>query len=583
MRNIRSLVPAAALALSLFGASCKDEKPVAEQPASAAPSALSSSPKPEAPATKKALVDVTMPDEVVAIAGVDSPVAVLDSLTKAIAAVQPGGEPLGKEAASALAERYDVSEQTFDLGKPLSLAVFDPKKHATDPLVLVVRVGSKDKLLEGAKGDKKPDAGGGLVGWGSNFARVDGEVAMISKDKELLEKNEPFLRELAGASAGGAATFVVPMQHVGALYGKDLDALAAQAEAFGPAEQAASTKQMFSFAQSALKELDNVTFALKPTDDGLSLDIGAKPTALSTWRAGLALLSAKETSKLAAKLPKESLVFATAIVPAEARPLAKKYFEWASSLPGGGGLEGAMAIWEQSWDAMTGEFAMAVFQLDDKPVAFALSGVTDAEKVRSAQRAAAEKVIGGPQSEQLKKLGMKMTYKKAAYKVGDVEVDIMKTELAQGAPPGAAAVMSWFGETHSAVSGTEALVAYGPSAKTVLEAYLSGKLAGGLDASPVMDRAKKSSLKDALLVSAVAPTDLAAALGLPVEKRALPPLTISVGSSDGALHLLVDLPAAQLPAIAVGAGALQSAAMAGGGLTPPPAPAGGGGKTGKAR
>lgn len=565
MRNIRSYFPVVALALTIFGASCKDEAPVAEQVASASATASATAPVAETPAAKKALADLTMPDEVVAVAGVDSPRVVLDALIKSIEAVEPGGgAALEKEASAALAARYDVADGTFDLDKPLSFALFDPKKHGTDPLVVVVRVGSKDKLLEGAKGDKKPDAGGGLVSWGSNHARVVGDLAMISKEKDLLEKNDTFLRELAASSSAGAAAVVVPMQHVGALYGSDIAALAAQAESFGPPDQAESTKKMFSLAQSALKELDNVTLALRPTADGLSLDLSGKPTALSTWRAALAMLSAKGETKLTAKLPTDSVLFATALVPAEARPLAKKYFEWAASLPGGGGLDGAMAIWEQSWDAMTGELAMAVFQLNDKPVAFAISGVTDAEKVRAAQRTAAEKVVSGAQADAMKKLGMKMTYKKAAYKVGDVEVDIMKTELGPGAPPGAAAMMSWFGETHSAVRGDEALIAYGPSAKLVLETYLSGKLAGGLDASPAMARAKKSSLEGALVVSAIAPNDLAAIVGLPVEKRPVPPLTISLGAADGALHMLIDLPAAQLPAIAAGLGALQGAALGGG-------------------
>lgn len=566
MRNIRlsTLLLPALLALSSSSAACKDEKPVAEQPASAGASAVASAPKPEPPATKKALADVAMPDDVVAIAGAETPLAALDALTKAVETLQPGGEPLSKSAALALADWYGLSADVVDLSKPVALAVFDPKKHAVDPLVVVARVGSKDKLLAAAQGDKKPDAGGGLVAWGSSFARVEGEVAIISKERELLEKNEPFLRELAGASAGGGATVVVPMQHVGALYGKDIEALSAQLEAFGPADQASSTKQMFSLLTSALAELDQVSIALKPTTDGLALDIGAKPKALSTWRAAFDVLRSKELPKIAAKLPKDSVVFAAATFPPEARPLAKKYFEWASTLPGAGGLDGAMAIWEQSWDALTGEFAFSVFQLDDKPVAFAMSGVTDGAKVRAAQRAAAEKMTSSEQAAELKKLGVKATFKKAAYKIGDVEIDIMKTSVAS-APPGAEGMLSWLGETHSAVSATEAVVAYGPNAKSVLEAYFSSKLAGGFDASPAMARAKSASVKDAIAISTFSPNDLATMAGLPLQKSNLPPLTVSAGTSDGVLHFGIDLPSAQIPAIAVGFGAMQSAAMGGGG------------------
>ncbi len=475
----------------------------------------------------------------------------------------------GSGSADALADRYGLAADAIDLSKPVQLAVFDPKKHGLDPLVVVVRVASKDKLLAGAKGTPKPDAGDGLIGWGASYARVEGEVAMISQDKDLLVKHASFLRELAAASSGGGVTCVVPMQHIGALYGKDIEALSSQATAMTPPDQAKTLEQTFSFMKAALTELEHVSINLAPTDDGLSLDIGATPTSLSTWRLAFGALRTKGDSKLLTKLPKDSVAVATANFPPETRPLFKKYLEWVGSLPGGGGVDGALSAWEESWDALSGDLAFSVFELDGKPVTIGITGVTDPAKVRDAQRKVAEKVTQGPQSDELKKLKVKISFKKAAYKIGDVEVDVTKTEFG-APPPGMESFVAWLGETHGAVTPTESIVAYGPSAKAVLEAYIGGKLPGGFDGSPAMARAKKSAVKDAVATFTMTPDDVAAMFGLPVPRSDAPPLTISLGTSDGTLHLGVDLPASQLSPIAVMFGALTSRAGGGpgGGAAP---------------
>jgi hypothetical protein len=547
----------AALAFVLAG--CGDDKPKDAATASADATSTTSASAPELKAAKS-LADVKMPAEVVVIGGADDPSKILDGLTKTIASVQPGGDPLNKTVADVLGETYALGPEAFDLSKPVQVAVFDPKKHTTDPLVVVVRVGSKEKLLAAAKGAPVPDAGDGLVGWGSSFARVEGDVATISKDKEILKTHAPFLKELASAPSGAGATVVVPMQHIGTLYGADIEALTSQAKLLSPPEDAQGIEIGTKFVTSTVKELKHLSINLKPTDDGLMLDIAAEPTALSTWRAAFQLMKAKGESKVAAKLPASSVVAASASLPPESRPLMKKYLEWVGTMPGGGGMKGALAAWEEAWDALTGELAMVVFTHDGKPAVLAVSGVTDAAKVRDAQRKASETMVAAPPTDDLKKLKVKMSFKKAAYKVGDVEVDVTKTEFGNP-PPGMEKFMAWMGEAHAAVTPTESIVSYGPGAKAVVEAYIGGKLPGGLDTSPLFSRAKRGAVKDALALFAVSPNDLATMAGLPVSGKAEAPVTVSLGASDGVLHIGFELPAAQLPAIAVGFGALQSAAM----------------------
>jgi hypothetical protein len=566
----------AALAFVLLG--CGDDKPKDQASATVTATAGASAAPPADTSTAVAspLTDLTMPADVVAVAGIGDPVKVFDRLTTAANAIQAGGTPLGDEAMKLVADRYALQPTAVDRTKPIQVAVFDPKKNVLDPIVFIARVGSKDKLLAAVKGSPGADPGDGLITWGNVFARVEGDVAMMSRDKSLLATHAPFLKKLASAAPVEGMSIAVPMQHIGELYGKDIEALSSQIKMMSPPDQAASTEAMMGALNSALKELKTFSITLKPTEDGLFLDLAAEPTALSTWRAVFPMLGTKNEPKQTSKLPANSFFAVTAILPPESRPLVKKYFEWVGSMPGGSGMKGALQVYDKAWDAFSGEIAFAGFSQDGKAGVLAVSGVKDAQKVRDAQREAIAEMLKAPQTPEMKQLKIKFTSKKAAYKIGDVEVDTLKTEM-ENAPPGIGGLMSWAGETHTAVTATESVVAYGPSAKTVLEAYISGKLPGGLDASPFMSRVKRASVKDALLRIAASPNDIVTLAGLPVATKGAAPMTISAGASDGVLHFGLDLPTEQIPAIAVGFGALQSAvleSMQGGGGSIPTKPKG---------
>jgi hypothetical protein len=566
----------AALAFVLLA--CGDDKPKDQANASVTATAETSSAPPVDTSTAVAapLTDLTMPAGVVAVAGIGDPAKVFERLTAAANAVQAGGTPLGDEAMKVVADRYALAPTAIDREKPIQLAVFDPKKNAVDPIVLIARVGSKEKLLAAAKGSPGPDPGDGLITWGNVFARVEGDVATISRDKSLLVTHAAFLKKLASVAPVEGISCAVPMQHIGELYGADIDALASQIKMMSPPDQAASNEAMIGALKSALKELKTFSITLKPTEDGLFLDLAAEPTALSTWRAVFPMLGTKNEPKQTSKLPANSFFAVTAVLPPESRPLVKKYFEWVGSMPGGSGMRGALAVYDKAWDAFSGEIAFAGFSIDGKAGVLAVSGVKDAKKVREAQREAIEEMLKAPQTPEMKQLKIKFTSKKAAYKIGDVEVDTLKTEM-QNAPPGIGGLLAWAGETHTAVTDTESVVAYGPSAKGVLEAYVSGKLPGGLDASPFMSRMKRASVKDAIMRVAASPNDIVTLAGLPVATKGAAPMTFSAGASEGVLHFGLDLPTEQIPAIAVGFGALQSAileSMQGGGGSIPTKPKG---------
>ncbi len=555
---------AAALALP----ACSGDNPSAPTPA-VSEAAASAAPAP-AKVASQPITEVAMPAEAIGVVAASDPATLLADLTKTVQAVQPGARPLEGDLLPLVGRGFRLqSTAAIDLKRSASLAFFDLKKYSKAGFVASFHVTSRDELLAAAPADRRENVSGNQYAWGDVFVNFDGDVVFLSGEEALFPTHGDFLRRLGAASSGPGASAVISIDHVGALYRADLDAAAKQFGAMASAPEAKSMEATFAMMSTALTELDTVTIDLRPAEGGLVLDFGAKPKALSTWNVAFRSLTAAAENPLAPKLPKESHAAAYATFPPSSRDVLLKYFEWATSLSGMESLGGAMAGYKDVVESMTGDMAFGLFQLEGQsaPSLLAISGVTDAAKVKAAQRKMGE-ALKNADVKSAAGGKLKMSFKKAAYKIGDVEVDVTKTEM-EGAPPGLGDLMSWVGEGHSAVTKSEALLAYGPTARATLEAYLGGKVTGGLDASAMVIDAKKHGVKGAIATAAFSASHVMSMLGVSQAAVSKGAVSMTFGAVGGALHFVLHVPDAQLLPLAGGLEALQRAAM---GAGPPKRP-----------
>jgi hypothetical protein len=157
---------------------------------------------------------------------------------------------------------------------------------------------------------------------------------------------------------------------------------------------------------------------------------------------------------------------------------------------------------------------------------------------------------------------MTLEYKEDAYKVGDVGVSTMQVKAGK-----ALAALGPFGPmledlmtTHTAHGKDLGVVAYGKDGKATIEAFLGGKIAGGLDQAPGVVRALKNAAPGTFLLMYAAPVELvkgidlggknplAAKLGdIPASKSGI---AISVGAQGGVVTVTLDVPTEQAKNVA---------------------------------
>lgn len=561
MRILHSAIPLIVLGLGALAA-C-GEKSATNTVASAQPVVEE--------VAKKELASLVMPAEVVAVFGSDDPRKVLGQLTKIIATVQPGGKSLEEQLVPGIADAFFLtSTDGFDLAKPVRFAMLDPKKRKDAAPVFAMHVSTKEKLLATLPPSKAENIENNQWSWDANgrkvFMNLDGDVAFLTMAADVFTTHKPFLRELGASTISGEAVSIINLDHISTLYSADIDAMVAQvksqAELIKDENMKNGLAMMEGFA-SILKDLDTATVTLGVPDDGVVAKFAFRPKKGTSLATSFAALKSAGDPKFLSKLPKNAPVALIGSLSPEAFPLLEKYLDWYGAMnPAGGMLKGLMGAAKDSWSAMTGEFAFALFtQPDIEGVNIvALSGVKDADKMREAYR----KMAGAADSEDFKKagdqLGLKMTFDKGAYKVGDVEIDVQKSEFTK-APPQMQAMMSWFSETHYGVAKTESALAYGPNAKKTLTAYFDGKIAGGFSESPLWLRAKKNAVSDPLFLFLASPSEVMKLAGAPEMPGAPPadaaPLAISAGAKDGVIEVVLDIPSVQIAPTANGFMMLQ--------------------------
>lgn len=568
----RALLTALLLAGGLVGCK-KDEAPKDGEPGTQAQAAKAAgSPAAAAAATLEA------PASVVAYGGTNDLAAALDALHKLASQAVPQVPPLGAMVGPALQGELRLTDPSvIDIKKPIRFAVIDPKAHPRSPVVVLIGITDQaafEKALP-ATGKKQNDEGNAwsyLKFEGStrpiyvNF--VDGYVA-ITRDKALFAKGKDFLQKLAAARMPDLGGAFIEIDNLVAAFGPDFDAGLAQAKQMaamaaqttpGGAQQAEMLNAMFDWVGQAARETDHVRVSLATEADGARLDVRFQPKKDSALGKTIASLKGTGTPDLLSKLPADApVVFAAAMQPDAMADLARRMADVVLVGPIFGGDKAKGQIYVDAMveyaKAIDGTMVVAAHTAPEgKGLALTgLFGVKDAAAARAAQKKLTGMYTDEAAQAYYQQSGVSVDYKPAAYEVGGVAVDIIATNL-NNMPPAAAQFAGMMKELmtqHVAIGEKLGVMAYGTDGKAVVEAALGGKLGGGLDKAPGVQRALKHAAANLNFLMYVRPIELAKRIqlgGMNPLANALSGventtgIAISAGVTGDQMQLVIDVP-----------------------------------------
>ena len=536
--------------------------------------------------------ELQAPAEVVFFGGSDN----LVSLAHEIGAV---GGPMGSAAINpamigkGMAKTFGLkNDGAFALDKPFRFAMVDPKK-LDEPLVLVVSMTKKEELVALLPQDHKKDDGGNAISYPVNgetvYLNFVDDFAVFSQDKDVFAKQKAFFVKLAGAKVPNEGVAVVSASNATKMYAKEL------ADAVAEAEKALDDqpsmpmggegmKKMAQWFSTTAKEIDRVVIRLDGLEDGGKLAFDVVPKEESDLKKTFDALG-KQKLELLDDVPADApLAMVAAMDPDKTGELTQSLTAWSLQLSLGDEVDEELTkAMDDYWKASTGQIAFAAHEVPNlEGLRFSgLFGIRDADKARAAQ-----KVLRGLyEREAFKKtydeMGVTMTFKPDAYKVGDVSVDRVeaklddvsgKANLEQTLGP-TAALFGDLMNTHVAIASPLGVMAYGQDGKSVIEAWLGGDMPGGLDKTPGMQRALKHAAPGLFMVMYGKPLDVMKSMGVPSPRGARAQggdsgLAMSAGAEKGTLHVVLDLPTTQVAAL-IGAAMTMKGGMGG-----PPGPQG---------
>jgi hypothetical protein len=192
----------------------------------------------------------------------------------------------------------------------------------------------------------------------------------------------------------------------------------------------------------------------------------------------------------------------------------------------------------------------------------ALMGMRDAAKAHASMKILSEMYKEQTLVDTYKQMGMQLEFKEEAYKVGDVPVSTMQVKagklMAQLGPFGP--MLEDLMTTHTAHGKELGVVAYGKAGKTAIEAFLGGKVQGGLDQAPGVQRALKNAAPGTFMLAYAQPVELVKGIDLggknPLAPKLadLPPsamgIAVSAGAQGGVVTVTLDVPTEQAKGVA---------------------------------
>jgi hypothetical protein len=553
----------------MSGLGCDDDKP------EVAPTATAEAVKQEV-APGGPLDALTAPDDVIVYGGADDLNALADKLKKAYPALGPMLDPAALSAA--FAERYKIGDASvIDLSKPVRFAIVDPKK-ADDPMVLMVPTKGKEAFEKALPADKKSDDAGNTwslkaSGRTAYVNMIDG-WAVFAGSPEAFKKQKEFLVKLAGASLSQPLMVVVDAKHTSQIYGTDLESGIEKVKAEMKDQPGVTGGSMAGLGSlldgfvDVAGQADKLVLQLATLDDGalLKADIHPKKgSELAKTFDGLG----QEKLDLLGKAPKDApLVVAWSMDPDNASELTKGLWRWSLQFMGTDDSDPKYGeAMEAYWKATDGDVLAVAHEVEGKP-GLRLSmifGVRDAEKAREAQKTL-RGLYGEPAvKDRYKDMGIELKYKDDAYKVGDVSVSTLTTDLKKDGDleklgPGADLFRSMLTQ-HFAVGDELGVVGYGTDGKDAVQAWLGGKVPGGFDGTDAAKKALEHAAPGTFLIAYGQAAPLANAF-TGSEGKVAPAkrgLVLSAGAKGGVLHFVIDVPQEQVVALQQAIGGMPGA------------------------
>lgn len=578
MRSLRTFAAVALLVLPLFSA-CSDDPKKPVEPTWSLPAEvrdLQGAP----------LGDIAPPPSVIAWGGASDVEKLAAGAQAFVQQVSPMAPRVLDLAQNELRGRLSMTKlEGIDWKRPARIAIFDPKGMPKAQIALVLGLASKDQLLAGVSPTtpKKMNDEGNAVTYRDDLGRtvclsfVDDSVVITWDKKQFAANAELFVR-LARSTIPQQQAFYLSAKNVSKLYAKEIDDMVAQAKqqvtaapAAVPGMQSEVSSRVLSWMVDTFKELDRVEVLPKLPEDGVLVSIKLHPKAGSALAKSFSAIEARPHDLLA-RLPADSTMFASfSTNPDAVDGLTTRLVEWAMSVGFGGKVpEGYAEAMREYFTSTGGQIALAVHKpfTGEGLALTTLLTVRDEEKLRAAMRKSKGVLKDKVVVESYKKAGVTVDYREGAYKVGSVPVDSAEVKFEKGKNP--LSQLGPFGEAigelstnHMAVSKELAIIGYGKDARKTIEAFLGGKVTGGLDKTAGPSRAFRLAVANPVGIFYVSPVEMAkrASLGgqnpLAESLKDIASTTgaaLSFSAKDGVLEIVIDVPVEQARNVAQGMG-----------------------------
>jgi hypothetical protein len=513
------------------------------------------------------LEKLAAPAGVMVFGGAESPQALVKAVSTMLG---PAGAAVTPEVASqGIEQGLKLATGAIDFTKPMRIAVADPKTFKEPLLIAFSPKGGREGLEKALPADKKKDDAGNAFSYSgghTTYVNFLDEWVVLSEDKDIFAKNRDFLKQLLGAKVGTQVAMVVSVKNLVGSFGAEIDAGLAQVGKM-PQQPGVNPQQMADMMKglaALMHDLETVVVTAG-TDGGLTLTFDARPKADTD----LAKTAAASSSGKLAMLPKIPADAAFAMVMSmdteHPSPLMRALMQWSLKSTFSAAGDKVMGITDAFMKACSGEYAYAGYKQagSENLTMVSLTGVRDAAAVRKGWSELQGVYADPAVKANLEKVGMKIEVKPDAYKIGAVPVTVQETKLDPKNPQMAQmqALLAPMLTSHYAVSDEMAVVAMGKDAKPALEAWLGGKVTGAGDDNARFKAVRAKAADNAVMMAFGSVGGILGLLGMPAiggvaAGGADGDMSMSLGTKDGALRLVLDLPSQQIQQIAVMAGQL---------------------------
>lgn len=571
-----SVAPLALLLTALVAQGCKDDKPTDPAPGKNQAGQTAGGAA-GGPAT---VIDA--PTSVFVYGGTIGVNAAVTQAKALAAKAMPQVPPLEQMIAPQIQGEFRLkTADVIDLSKPIRVAAFDPtgpdgaRRH--NPVALIIGITTKDAFIAALPetGRKTDDAGNAISYLKFEGAEkpiyvnfIDG-AAVITREPGIYAEQKDFLAKLATAQLSGLGGLTIEVDHLMARYGKQFDRnLNKMAEMIQAASQGQATMgdpaamaKVFAWLGQSAKEVDRVYVGLALQDDGLTLSARATPKDKSGLAELFTLLKSPGDASLLATLPASTVGFMSMSVAPEAM---SRFTHAVNDMFVLGPIFAAdpekakpySAAMDAYAKAIDGRMAFGAWTGDAGISMAMIYGVKDAAAARGAMTTLGGLYDDPAAAAYYEKIGIKVSRQKAAYKVGDTDVDVNNTTMgAMGDVPQAQMVMQMMGDfftQHLAIGEKLGVMAYGKDARPVVEGFLGGTMKGGFEATPAAKRAIAAAAPNHFMLGWANPIALARNLklggmnplvGVLAGAEATFGLGLSLGVDKGELTFVIDVPA----------------------------------------